>query len=128
VPSRASFDWNGDAVIARVEAAARGTVDETVDAARDDARETHPWKDDPRERTLKSGRKIDTHLDRQIQSQHADPAAPNPTGSFGYTRRKGFYGAFHEEGTVHEHEYPTIRPSADRVFPTFFERLRRRLA
>lgn len=127
MPSKMRSDWHGDDFIAAVEDAARGAVDETLDAARDDARETHPWQDDRRERTLKSGRKVDTHLDRQIESEHADPNDPNPSGAFGYTRRKGFYGLFHEETTTHEHEFPTIRPAADRQFPTFIDRLRRRL-
>lgn len=120
-------DWRGDELLAKIENAARETVNETVDAARDDAELTHPWKDDPRVRTLKSGRKVDTHLDREIVSEHADPASLNPSAAFGYTRRKGFYGAFHEDGTVHEHAFPTIRPAADRQLPTFLERLRRRL-
>jgi hypothetical protein len=127
MPSRMRSEWRGDELLEEIEHAARATVNETVDAARDDARETRPWQDDPRLRTLKSGRKVDTHLDLQIQSEHADPADPNPVAAFGYTRKKGFYGGFHEEGTTHEHAFPTIRPSADRQFPTFVERLRRRL-
>jgi hypothetical protein len=127
MPSKMRSDWNGDDLIAKIENATREAVNETVDAARDDARLTHPWQDDPRERTLKSGRKVDTHLERQIQSEHAHPDDPNPSGAFGYTRQKGFYGLFHEDGTVHEHAFPTIRPAADRQFPLFLERLRRRL-
>lgn len=122
------FEWNGDELLVRIENATREAVNETVDAARDDARLTHPWKDDPRERTLKSGRKVDTHLEHQIVSEHADPDDPNPTGSFGYTRRRGFYGLFHEEGSSHERIFPTIRPAADRQFPAVLERIRRKLS
>lgn len=127
MPSKMHSDWRGDELLEEIEQAARASVNETVDAGRDDARETHPWQDDPRRRTLKSRRKVDTHLDQQIRSEHADPADPNPSGAFGYTERSGFYGLFHEESTTHEHAFPTIRPAADRQFPTFIDRLRRRL-
>jgi hypothetical protein len=128
MPSRAKLEWHGDALIRRVRTAAAAAVNDTVDATRDDARESHPWKNDERERTLKSGRKVNTHLEREIASQRADPAEPNPTGAVGYTRRKGFYGLFHEAGTVHEHTFPTIRPAADREFRSLASRIRRRLA
>lgn len=128
MPSRASLDWNGNTLVERVRAAAREAVDETVDAARDDAKETHTWQNDLRMRRLKKGGKpVDTHLERQIKSEHADRAEPNPTAAFGYTRRRGFYGLFHEEGTVHEHMYPALRPAADRQFPTLADRIKESL-
>lgn len=121
------LEWNGDALIARVEQAARDGVNDTVDAARDDAEATHPWKDDPRPRRLrKDGPLVDPKLELQIRSEHAAAGEANPTARFGYTRRKGFYGLFHEESTTHEHEFPTIRPAADRQFPTLSERIARR--
>lgn len=115
--SRATLDWFGDQLVAKVEADCRAAVNDTVDAARDDAKATHTWKPDPRTRT---------DLETQIVSEHCDPADANPTGSFGYTRRRGFYGLFHEESTVHEHMYPALRPAADRHFPTLLARLEER--
>jgi len=115
MPSRSRFDWNGDDFVARVEQAAREAVDETVDAARDDAALSHEWIN------------RDGQLQEEIVSEHADPADPNPSGKFGTTRRRGFYGLFHEEGTVREFERPFIRPAADRQFPTLADRIRRRL-
>jgi hypothetical protein len=123
----AGLEWNGDATIERVRAAAAAAVDDVVDETRDDARVTHPWREDPKPRTLKSGRRVNTHLERTIQSEHAAADDPNPTGRVGYTRRAGFVGLFHEEGTVHEHAYPTLRPAADRHFPTLAERIAERL-
>lgn len=128
MPSHAHLDWQGDRLIERVHNAARESVDETVDATRDDAQETHTWRNDPRRRRFsKGGPLVDPHLETQIKSEHADPADLNPMGSVGFTREKGFYGLFHERGTTHEHEYPALRPAADRQFPTIVERLRRRL-
>jgi hypothetical protein len=128
MPSRARLEWKGAELLARVTEAARSAVNETVDETRDDALATHPWKDDPRERRLSAGGPlVDPKLELHIKSEHADPAAPNPKARVGYTRRSGFYGLFHELGTVHEHAFPTLRPAADRVFPTVFEKLRRRL-
>ena len=121
--------WNGDQLLDKIEKAAVAAINETADAGRDDARASHPWKIDPKPRKLKSGRRVDTHLEHQIESEHAAAVAADghARAHFGYTRRAGFVGLFHEEGTVHEHAYPTIRPAADRQAPTFIERLRRRL-
>lgn len=128
MPSRARLTWNGDKLIAQVRNAARESVDETVDAARDDAETTHAWKNDPRLRThRRDGAKFDSHLELEIKSEHADPADRNPTARFGFTKRKGFYGLFHEEGTVREHIFPALRPAADRQFPTVIDRLREKL-
>jgi hypothetical protein len=126
--SKVSFDWNGDALIHRVEEASREAVNETVDAARDDAKATHTWKVDPEPRRLrKGGRLINPDLESQIVSEHDDTPGRNPTAYFGYTKKKGFYGLFHEEGTVHEHEYPALRPAADRKFPTLAARIKEKL-
>jgi hypothetical protein len=114
MPARSQFDWNGDDFIQHVEQAAREAINETVDAARDDAALSHEWVN----RTMQ--------LEEEIVSEHADPDARNPSAKFGTTRRRGFVGLFHEEGTVHEYERPFIRPAADRQFPTFVERIRRR--
>lgn len=130
MPSRARLDWNSDALIEKVRAAAVAGVNETADAARDDARATHDpeWVNRPTRYSKKGGQ-----LEEEIASRHATPASrkfggPNPSGSFGFTKRRGFVGLFHEEGTVHERIKPVLRPSADRIFPTLIERIRRRLA
>ena len=123
------FGWDGDAILRRIERETVQAVSETLTAAVDDAKTTHPWHEDPKPRTLKSGRRVDTHLQRQIKRGRVVITADgHVTGSFGYTRRVGFVGLFHEEGTAHEHAFPTIRPAADRNFPTFPDRLKRRLS
>jgi len=104
--SKVTFEWHGERLVERVEHAAHAAVNDTVDEARDDAKATHTWN--PSTRFL-------SDLETQIVSEHAEPG-PNPTAAFGYTRRKGFYGLFHEESTVHEHEYPALSPAADRAF------------
>jgi len=121
--SRARLDWRGDELLARVRRAVEVSVDETLDAARDDAIDTHPWQVDPRFRRFRNiKRPINPHLEGQIHSEHVTPGDPVPTGRFGYTRRRGFYGLFLE------FKFPTIRPAGDRVFPTLAERIRRRLS
>ena len=109
------LEWNGDRLIERLRAAAREAVDETVDAARDDAAASHVWRN-------RKGQ-----LEEEIVSEHADPGDLNPTGSFGTTRRRGFYGLFHEQGTKHEHETPFLRPAADRHFIELADRIREKL-
>jgi hypothetical protein len=94
--------------------AARAAVDETVDEAADDARVSHEWQN----RTLQ--------LEEEIVTEHADPGERNPSARFGTTRGRGFYGLFHEEGTVHEYERPFLRPAADRFFPTLAHKISRR--
>jgi hypothetical protein len=114
MPSRATVDWRGDALIRRVRAAAAAGVNETLDAAAADARLTHEW-------VSRTGQ-----LEEEIVTEHAR-AGRNPHGAFGTTRRRGFYGLFHEEGTVREFARPFLRPAADRNFPTLARRIRRRL-
>jgi hypothetical protein len=115
MPSRANLDWRGDAFIKRVRAAATAAVNDTVDAAADDARGSHEW-------VTRRGQ-----LEEEIVAEHATAAEPNPTGRFGTTQRRGFYGYFHELGTVHEFARPFLRPAGARNFPTLAERIRRRL-
>lgn len=120
--SKARLDWHGDRLIARVRQAVEAAIDETVDAARDDATATHPWNVDERFRRFRNIKQpINPHLEAQIKSEHATPGAANPRGRFGYTRRRGFYGLFVE------FRFPTLRPAADRQFPTLAGRIRRRL-
>lgn len=129
MPSRARLDWRGAQLAVRVRAAANSGVNETVDVARDEAKDTHEpmWRNTPTRWAKEGGQ-----LEEQIISRHTDPAAekvygPDPVGSFGFARRRGFYGLFHEVGTIHEIAKPVLRPTADRVFPTLIERIRRRL-
>lgn len=115
MPSRARVDWRGADLVERVRTAARLGVNDAVDAARDDARVSHEWIN-------RTGQ-----LEEEIVSEHADPGDRNPTARFGTTRRRGFYGLFHEEGTEHEFARPFLRPAADRNFPSLAARIRRRL-
>lgn len=115
MPSGARLDWNGDALIAQLEQASREAVDEVVDEAADDARSSHVWAN----RTMQ--------LEEEIVSEYAAIDDPNPTAKFGTTRRRGFYGLFHEDGTTHEFARPFLRPAADRLFPSLAEKIRRRL-
>lgn len=128
MPSRVRVDFRGKQLIEDMRAAARVAVNETVDAARDDAKATHEpmWENTPTRWSKTGGQ-----LEAEIGSEHADPASqkpfgPNPVGRFGFARKRGFYGLFHEEGTVHEYAKPVLRPTADRVFPTLADRIRRR--
>lgn len=115
MPSRAGLTWRGPELIERVRTASRMAVNDTLDAARDDAAVSHEWVN------------RNNQLEEEIVSEHADPGDHNPSGLFGTTRRRGFYGLFHEEGTVHEYARPFLRPAADRNFPSLAARIRRRL-
>ena len=130
MPSRARLDWRGQELAERVRTAARLAVNETVDDARDEAKATHEpmWENTPTKWSKTGGQ-----LESEIDSRHADPASqkvhgPDPVASFGFARKRGFYGLFHEVGTIHEIEKPVLRPTADAVFPTLAARIRRRLA
>jgi len=112
--SRVRFEWNGDALIERARRASVGAVNDVVDHARDDAKASHVWVN-------RTGQ-----LEDELISEHADPAAQNPTARFGTTSRRGFYGLFHEEGTIHEFSRPFLRPAADRWFGTLADEIRRR--
>lgn len=129
MPSRARVEWRGSELIENVRAAARLAVNETVDAARDDAKATHDpeWVNRPTRWSKAGGQ-----LEEEIVSKHANLASrtvggPNPSGSFGFTRKRGFYGLFHELGTVRERTRPVLRPAAALAFPTLPDRIRRRL-
>lgn len=116
MPSRARLDWRGKQFVEEMRTAARIGVNETVDAARDDAASSHEWLN-------RTGQ-----LEEEIVSEHATSRQRDPVGRFGTTRRRGFFGLFHEEGTTHEFARPFLRPAADREFPSLAKRIRRRLA
>ncbi len=102
------LEWHGEAVKARILAASIVAVNETTQAAAEDATRAHWW---------------DNRTDQLQQETINAPARPVPggvLGKFGTTRRRGFYGLFLEL------KRPFLRPAADRVFPTLQERLRRR--
>lgn len=109
-----SLKVNADKAIARVRDVAREEVNATVDAARDDAAASHVWAN-------RTGQ-----LEEELVSEHSD-SDTSPSASFGTTRRRGFYGLFHEEGTTKEFATPFLRPAADRHFPTLKERIAERL-
>lgn len=113
--STARLDWKGDELVERLRLASVAAVDETVEEAAADARVSHEWVN----RTMQ--------LEEEIVTEHAAAADANPNAKFGTTRRRGFYGLFHEEGTTHEFARPFLRPAADRVFPTLASKIRRRL-
>lgn len=115
MPSRATLVWEGDKLVELVRRAARAGVDDTVEQAANDARLSHEWVN-------RNGQ-----LEEEIVVEHADPADANPTARFGTTRRRGFYGLFHEEGTVNEYARPFLRPAADRQFPRLATNIRSRL-
>ena len=115
MPSRAKVDWRGDTLLRRIRVAATEGVNETLEAAATDARSSHEWRN-------RTGQ-----LEEEIVTEDAHDTDANPTGSFGTTRRRGFYGLFHEEGTEHEFARPFLRPAADRQFPSLAQRIRRRL-
>jgi hypothetical protein len=112
--SRTASTWNGANLVKRMERAAREALNETVDMARDDAKASHTWKN-------RTGQ-----LEEEIISIHAVAGEATPTASFGTTRRRGFYGYFHELGTVNEIARPFLRPAADRNFPGLKTRILRR--
>lgn len=112
--SKARLEWNGDKIIERVAEAARLAIDDTTEAADVDASASHWWKN-------RTG-----NLELNIVTQNARIVGSRVIGAFGYTtmkrgKRTGWYGLFHE------YKQPTLRPAADRVFPTLAARIRRRL-
>lgn len=116
--SKARLDWRGEELVAKVAKATRGAIDETLDEADADASNSHWWLN-------RSG-----NLELNIVTERAQILVSRGytrvRGSFGYTtmkrgKRTGWYGLFHE------YRLPTLRPAADRTFPTLAARIRRRL-
>jgi hypothetical protein len=117
VTSNARLEWDGDQLLANVAKAAAAAINDVTKAAADDAQATHDW-------FARRGRR---GLEGQIEHEPATVDGTRVTGRFGYTKRRGFYGLFHEEGTVHEHEHPALRPAGDRHFPALTARISERL-
>ena len=129
MPSRARLDWRGEQLAVRMRAAACGGVNETVDAMRDEAKATHDpmWVNRPTKWSKEGGQ-----LEEEIGSRHTDADmekvhGPDPVASFGFARKRGFYGLFHEVGTIHEIEKPVLRPVFDALEGTLLGRIKRRL-
>lgn len=128
--SRVRFEWNGDAIERALESAVTRAINDLVDEARDEAKAEHftAWQNTPTKWSKEGGQ-----LEEEIVSQHVesvkltDAHTPDElTGRFGFSRKRGFYGLFHELGTVHEFEKPVIQPIGDRVFARLAEEIRRR--
>lgn len=121
--SRVIFEWDGDEVERRLYWACREAVDATVDEARDLAKAEHfdVWQNTPTRWSPAGGQ-----LEDAIISEHSTVHDRNPTGRFGFARRHGFYGLFHEVGTSHEYEKPVLRPVADQIFPRLAHKIKER--
>lgn len=113
--SRARLEWHGARLRSEVVEASRAAINETLKEADADASSSHSWMN----RT--------DQLEEEIVVEKATIVGDKVVGRFGTTRRRGFYGLFHELGTMHEIARPFLRPAADRTFPTLAEKIRRRL-
>lgn len=114
MPSRARLEWNGDRLVEQLAEAARASIDETLGEADADASATHWWRN-------RTG-----NLEMNIVTEAAKVEGVRVLGRFGYTTMKrgartGWYGLFHE------YKLPTLRPAADRTFPTLASKIARRL-
>ena len=109
------LEWNGAELLTRVTEAARVSIDETLREADADASSSHFWVN-------RTG-----NLQGQIVTEAAKVEGFRVSGRFGTTERRGFYGLFHEEGTMREHATPFLRPAGDRTFPTLAAKIRARL-
>jgi hypothetical protein len=114
--NRAHVEWNGEQLLARMREAARAAIDDVTAEAAADASVSHFWVN-------RTGM-----LESRIVTEDATVAGAHVTGRFGTTRTLGFYGLFHEEGTVHEFARPFLRPAGDRAFPTLAARIKEHLA
>lgn len=115
MPTGARLEWDGDQLLERVTRAAIAAVNDTTQAADDDASASHWWKN-------RTG-----NLELQTITESAKLIGSRVVGSFGTTYsgtkgvRSGFYGLFLE------YKFPFLRPAADRQYPTLAERIRGRL-
>lgn len=100
-------EWYGNEIKAAVLAASIAAVDETTQAAADEAEQDHWW----RNRT--------DQLEEETIMEPARPDGRGVVGRFGTTRKRGFYGLFLEL------QRPFLRPVADRIFPTLAANLRK---
>lgn len=109
------LDWNGGQLLERVAEAARSAVDDVLEDADRAASVSHVWVN-------RTGQ-----LEEEIVSEAAIVEGHTVHGRFGTTERRGFYGWFHEIGTVNEIARPFLRPAADATFPTLAGKIARRL-
>lgn len=101
--------WHGDAVLARVQDAARRAIDDVNAEAARDAQGNHWWQS------------RDGQLESNIVHEPAERTATGARGRFGTTARQGFYGL------ILERKRPFLRPAADREWPDLADAIRRRL-
>jgi len=116
MPSKVTYDWRGDALFQRLRKAAAAAVEETVREAAAEALTSHEWVN-------RTGQ-----LEEEIKVERANRSILRPSFRFGTTQRRGFYGYFHEEGTVHEFARPFLRPAADIHFPSLLSKILKRFA
>lgn len=90
-------EWRGPAVLRAVEKAVARAIDDTTEDAARLAEASAPRR---------TGQ-----LQSEIVSERAVVKAGRITGRFGATKRRGFYGLFHER------RRPFLRPAADVAFP-----------
>ncbi len=112
--------WNGDIIVAHVEKELVAATNETLEATAEDMRTNHWW------RAHRNGGR--SGLEGQVRVQAARVVGDRIIGSVGatYSGQKGRFSGFY--GLFLERRIPWIRPAADRNFPTFLARARRRLA
>lgn len=100
-------EWLGNWVEAKVVAATKAAIDETTNAAAEDAKEHHWYAN-------RTG-----SLEKNTFAAPAVIEGPRIVGKFGSSmRREGFYGLFLERRT------PWLRPAADRHFHELPVRIR----
>lgn len=112
--------WLGGDMLDKVTQAAIAGVNETLEAAAEDARGTsmrlpphfaagHPWYD------------VTERVEDAVDVQPAQLNGIKVSGSFGATKRRGDYAFFLER------LHPYLRPAADRNFPALAENIGKHL-
>lgn len=106
-----SLDWQGDALLRRVERASREAIDEVTGAATEVAKQlVH----------------VDTHtLQRSLGAVPARTEGDQTVGAFGSLQDPGY--AIDQEYDHEPRGKPYLRPAADQEFPKLGARIARRL-
>lgn len=115
MPSRVSFEWNGDRILERVTEATRTAIDDTTQAADDVASTSHWW----RNRTGYGEAHIVT------EAAKVDGSTVRGTVGATYSGTKGVRSAFYL--LFLEYKTPFLRPAGDATFPTLADRIREKL-
>jgi nitrate reductase alpha subunit len=113
--NRASLDWDGDKLLARVAEAARVSINETLRETDAVASSSHWWHN-------RTG-----YGEAHILVEEAKVEGTRVSGKVGatYSGQKGVRSAFYL--LFAEYRTPWLRPAGDRVFPTLASKIRRRL-